>query len=167
MLEVLQVIGDGNPGGGTTAVLSLSEELSRRGVSVTIASQRSSHIIGQARKRGLRTLELEFAKRSHSRRIAHSFANYLRMCPPTVVHAHGARAGLPVAMLPQSVARSLVYTVHGFHYRQKPPGVRQVARMVERFCIGRSNVTVFVSNGDAQIARQERLIAAENRCQII
>jgi glycosyltransferase involved in cell wall biosynthesis len=167
MLEVLQVIGDGSPGGGTTAVLSLSEELSRRGASVTIASQRSSHIIGQARKRGLRTLELEFGRRRQSRRIAHCFANYLRMCPSTVVHAHGARAGLPIAMLPHDLALSRVYTVHGFHYRHKPPGIRHMARLIERFCIERSNATVFVSNGDARIAQQDRLVSRTTRYHVI
>lgn len=167
MLEVLQVIGDGSPGGGTTAVLLLSHELSRRGVSVTIASQHSSHIIEQARRRGLRIFELEFGKRHRSRRVTQSFANYLRMSPPTVVHAHGARAGLPVAMLSRDAAASRVYTVHGFHYREKPIGVRHMAKMVERFCIRRSNATVFVSNGDAKIARQEGLIDDQDHSHII
>ncbi len=167
MLEVLQVIGDGSLGGGTTAVLSLSQELSERGVAVTIASQRASHIIAQARERGLRTLELEFGTRRQSGRIAQSLANYLRNSPPAVVHAHGARAGLPVSMLPRDIGRSRIYTVHGFHYRQKPAGIRHVAKMVERFCIRRAMATVFVSNSDAQIARQEGLIADEGRCHVI
>lgn len=167
MLEVLQVIGDGSPGGGTTAVLSLSEELRRHGVSVTIASQSSSHIIAAAEKRGLQTLELDFSRRRESRRITKSLADYLDRRPHSVVHAHGARAGLPVAMLSGNATGRRVYTVHGFHYRQKPAGIRHMAKMVERFCIGRSNATVFVSNNDARFAREERLIDRKDHYRVI
>jgi glycosyltransferase involved in cell wall biosynthesis len=167
MHQVLQVIGDGRPGGGTTAVLGLAQGLAQKGIPVTIASDRNSYVIRQARASGIPVFELDFSRRFKTPRITMALAQYLRTSPPTIVHAHGARAGLPVAMLTASLRIGMAYTVHGFHFRHKPPVTRYLAKTTERFCIRRSSITVFVSYNDAQIACLEALITPNDRHQII
>jgi hypothetical protein len=133
--NILEIVGDGSIGGGTTAVLNLAVGLADRGVSVAIATQRDSYLAAEAQAAGLRTLGLDFGRRRNTLRLAHALGQSLEEIGGGVVHAHGARAGLPAALIPRSRRTAFVYTVHGFHYANKPFGIRQVARSVERFCM--------------------------------
>jgi glycosyltransferase involved in cell wall biosynthesis len=166
-MQVLQVIGDGKPGGGSTMVLSLARGLAQQGVSVAIASQNDSYIIHEASKSHIPVLELDFSKRRGTAGVTLALQHHLRASPPTIVHAHGARAGLPVAMLPRSSRVAMAYTVHGFHYRHKAAVVRHLAKAAERFCIRRAFAAVFVSANDARIAEEDGLTGGGNRWQII
>ena len=74
---------------------------------------------------------------------------------PSVLHAHGARAGLPAALIPGMLRCPFVYTVHGFHYVSKPIGVRALARQAERFCMNKAGATVFVSDFDRGLASDD------------
>ena len=167
MSTVLQVIGDGSAGGGTTAVLGLSLGLAARGRAVEIATQAGSYLAGEARKAGLPTLELDFRRRRDSWRAARALASRLEAIGPAVLHAHGARAGLPAALVPRARRAAFVYTVHGFHFVRRPTGVRQLARAVERFCIRRSSATVFVSEGDRRIALGDGLADRNDAHEVI
>ena len=88
------------------------------------------------------------------------------MLPGMVVHAHGARAGLPVALMQPALRTASVYTVHGFHYHHKPPGLRQLAIAAERFCMQRTAATVFVSTNDERMARKARLLPTGSVSQV-
>jgi len=158
MYHVLEVIGDGTPGGGTTAVLALSRELARRGAAVTIASQQGSYIIREARISGIRVLELDFRRRRSAINLGFALSRYIGNADVTVSHAHGARACLPFALLPEASRGPFAYTVHGFHYAPKPIGVRGLARAAERLCMSRSAITVFVARTDRNQAVAERLL---------
>lgn len=156
--NVLHLVGDGLAGGGTTIVLQLARGLARRGLSVTVGSQEKSYILDQAAKQGLPILPLDFTSRRNTVQVTRALRSYLRAHPDTVVHAHGARAGLPAFLLPGAFHAGLVYTVHGFHYGGKPVGPRHLAMAAERFCISRADATVFVSQHDADQAVKDRLL---------
>lgn len=159
---IVQVIADGRPGGGTTAVLTLSQLLARRGCDVVLISQEGSYLVEQARACGLRAHGLDFASRLNTLKIAMQLSRHFDELKPAVVHAHGARAGLPVALVARLRAgaqpKRLVYTVHGFHYLRKPPGLYQLARAAEALCIAQADCTNFVSDGDRLIAEREGLL---------
>lgn len=155
---ILQIVGDGAAGGGTTVVLQLARALADRGARVTVASQAGSYILGQARHDGLTTLPLDFSSRLNTFTLARRIARYLHDQPGTLVHAHGARAMLSLAMLPASYRSALIYTVHGFHFWKKPPGLRQLAMLAERVCAQRATAVVFVAANDATVAASRRLV---------
>jgi glycosyltransferase involved in cell wall biosynthesis len=156
--NVLHLVGDGLAGGGTTIVLQLARGLAERGLSVTVGSQDESYILDQAAKQGLPVLPLDFTSRRNTVQVTRALRSYLCAHPDTVVHAHGARAGLPASLLPGASHAGLVYTVHGFHYGDKPAGLRHLAMATERFCISRADVTVLVSQHDADRAAKDRLL---------
>ena len=167
MFSVLQVIGDGRPGGGTTAVLGLAQGLAQRGTPVAIASDAKSYLIYESRKNNIPAIELDFSKRRNTAKITAALFRHLRCSPPTIVHAHGARAGLPVAFLPAILRTRTAYTVHGIHFDHKKVGVRHLAKIAERFCIRRTAFTVFVSKSDAKLASDRGLVSRLDSCRVI
>ncbi len=164
---ILQIVGDGAAGGGTTVVLQLSQELAKQGATVTVASQAGSYILAQAERQGLFTLPLDFRSRGNTLALSRQISRYLAANPSSLVHAHGARAALTIALLPKARRRTLIYTVHGFHYSKKPPVVRHLAMLAERFCTQRATATVFVSSNDIKLAAQDRLLPRAARTQVI
>lgn len=165
------MIANGDPGGGTTAVLTLSRLLHEAGKWVAIASQRDSYILQAAQEFGLLTFPLEFSSRRAAIGAYSALAKLFQEQRPAIVHAHGNRAGLPV-----SLARRLYrgknfgrffYTVHGFHFQAKPPGLFQLARQAEKMAIHEADCTIFVSEGDRRIANQHRLLAHPDRCSVV
>lgn len=168
---VLQVIGNGDPGGGTTAVLTLAQMLRESGERVLIVSQKGSHILDAAREQGLATVGLEFASRSAAAAACKSLSALIADLRPDIVHAHGGRAGLPVALARRWFSRrhgfGMVYTVHGFHFPLKRAGVRQLARLSELFCMSQADHTIFVSASDSGIAHDHRLVTRPGSTTII
>jgi glycosyltransferase involved in cell wall biosynthesis len=112
-------------------------------------------------------LELDFRTRRNTRAVASALASYLRKAPGTVLHAHGARAGLAATLLPAALRSAFIYTVHGFHYGNKPPGAKQLAMAAERLCMHRATATVFVSAADARTAHTARLLPKRAMSEVI
>ena len=157
-LEVIHVVGDGTAGGGTTVVLQLAAGLQDRGAKVTVAGPNGSYLLSEAAGAGHAVLGLDFSSRLKTRSVARALARHMRERGGSLVHAHGARAGLAAALLPSSPRRGLVYTVHGFHYSEKRFGIRHFAMVAERVCIQRATATIFVSSHDASLARGAKLL---------
>ena len=112
-------------------------------------------------------LELDFKKRRTTVSVARELTNYLRRAPGTLVHSHGARAGLAAAMTPVALRSTLIYTVHGFHFRNKLPGIKYLAMAAERVCMQRATATVFVSSNDADTACRARLLPRRAMSEVI
>lgn len=169
--EILQVIGSGEPGGGTTAVLTLAGMLHKAGEAVAIVSQRDSYLLQEAARLGIPTHGLDFASRGKAMLAFTELARLFRRVQPEIVHAHGSRAGLPVSLACRFLAGSrpwrFVYTVHGFHFLAKPAGAFHLARAVERLCIAEADWTNFVSFGDRAIAQRQGLLHRPGSSSVI
>jgi glycosyltransferase involved in cell wall biosynthesis len=157
-LRILHIIADGAPGGGPTVVQTLCEHLAPCGVDSLILTQAGSHLQSQAKATGVRTLGLDFSRRAAGLKLSSRISQIIRDEKIDIVHAHGARSALPVALMPRAARPGFVYTVHGFHYRRKSVLPRLAAREVERFCIAQADVTVFVAAADQALADRERLL---------
>lgn len=168
--KIVQVIGNGDPGGGTTAVLTLAAMLRNAGHESVVVSQQGSYLLEQAGRLGIAIHGLDFSSRGGAIANCSALAAFIRQQAPAVVHAHGNRAGLPCALAMRLLGRSarprFVYTVHGFHFLSKQGLAFHLARLAERFCIAQADWTNFVSLGDAAIAREHHL-ADPARTQVI
>ena len=167
MARIVHVLGDGRAGGGTTVVFDLCRLLKQQGEAMTIVTQSGSRLAREAGAGGLSVVELDFSHRYRTPVVAVALGRALRQIRPAVVHAHGARAAAPVALLPRALAPRFIYTVHGFHYRRKPPPVRQLAWLSEAFCIARAGCTVFVSDADFAHARSAGLLSHSREQRVI
>jgi len=166
-LRVLEAVADGRPGGGTTQVLQLVAQLAREpGCEVHLLSQTGSYALAQAAALGAEVHGLDFFGQGRlSPSIWWGVRRLLRRLDPDLVHAHGARAALPLATW-RRAARPLIYSVHGYHFPSKLPGLRALGALAERWCSARAAATVFVCEHDRRLAEGHGILAA-GRSQVI
>ncbi|MEM9825861.1 MAG: glycosyltransferase [Planctomycetota bacterium] len=174
-MKVLQIIADGSPGGGTTAVLELSRHLMNAGLEVGILSQRQSHALQMAKAMGLKVIDGADFFRSRwdpgiVRRIREAVSNYR----PDVTHVHGSRAGLAwiratgqLQKRGRGASERGVYTVHGYQFWKKPTPIRQIAQAVERRISRFAFRTIHVSSSDRKFALSCGLLDSADRGVVI
>jgi glycosyltransferase involved in cell wall biosynthesis len=167
-LRILEAVADGRPGGGTTQVLQLVAQLAREpGCEVHLLSQRGSYALAQAAALGAAVHGLDFFGRGRfSPSVWQGARRLLRRLRPDLVHAHGARAALPLAAPWCPAGRPLIYSVHGYHFPPKPPGIRALGALAERWCSARAAATVFVCEHDRRLAEGQGILA-QCRSQVI
>lgn len=158
LIDIVQVIGDGTVGGGTTYVIELATQLVRHGHHTTIITDAGSFLEGQARTLGASAIGLPFKRRRNTPVLAALLHHHLGMIRPAVVHAHGARAGLPVSLITEGKPWNFIYTVHGLHYTDKRNPFRSLGWLAERVCMRRADKVVFVARHDREAARQSGLL---------
>jgi glycosyltransferase involved in cell wall biosynthesis len=152
-MRLLQALADGRLGGGTTHVLQLIEAL-RNDLSaeVHLVTQAGSPVIAEACRRGAIAHELDFFAFRLDPRVWVRLKHLVERVRPDLIHAHGARAGLPMT---RAAGRThLLYSVRGYHFVGKPPGVRQLAIAAERRCSARAELTLFVAEHDRALAER-------------
>ena len=153
--RILEIVADGAPGGGTTAVLGLCTDLIAMGErEVALVTDAGSYAAAQARQLGIDVHELGFFTSRFDPRIRAGLRRLIGKLRPDVIHAHGARAALPLAAIERGEA-ARVYTVHGYHFAKKRWPMRTLARAAEARIAREVDYGIFVSNAD-------RIIAAEN-----
>jgi glycosyltransferase involved in cell wall biosynthesis len=165
--RVVHVIGDGRPGGGTTFVLNLAGATVGHGFDPTIVTQENSYLLHRARKAGFTAIGMDFATRARSLALSLRLKKVLMGLDPALIHLHGTRAGLPVALSGTWIRRPVVYTVHGLHFHHKTGLRRWAGRVAESICFKCARETVFVSAGDKEQARQESILAHARRSRVL
>ena len=168
-VRIAHIVADGRPGGGSTVVLGLIDEMARNGgMSITLISEPRSYLEEQARRLGV-----EFVG-------CNLFTGWFDPTPPwrllqalgprrfDLAHLHGLRAAHHAVRCPlRARLGRLVYTIHGLHQLHAPQPVRALANVVERQAMQRVDVPVFVSHADLESARQWALLPAQSAATVI
>ena len=159
MKRIVHVIADGKPGGGTTNVLALLEDLRARGsVEVAVVCDASSYLEEEARRLGVETIGLRFFRGRLSPWTILALRRALIRFQPALVHAHGSRAGFQTACALLGTDLRFVYTVRGYHFLGKPRWLRGLAALAESWASHRATVTVHVCEHDRRVALQRGLL---------
>ena len=156
-MRVLHVMADGRAGGGPTVVLTLCEQMRKEGVEVGVATAANSYLHERCQALQIPVFGIDFSRRTATWRLHSVLEGAARDFKADVIHAHGARSALPVALIDPRKRPPLVYTVHGFHHSAKRWPGRPAGRLAEKFCIARAAATIFVSRGDQSLAQREGL----------
>jgi glycosyltransferase involved in cell wall biosynthesis len=167
--RILQVLPDGSPGGGATAVLGLSRDLNRSGdFDITLLTRPGSPLAATAAAEGLAVATLDFFAARLDPRLPGRLHRLIDAIRPDLIHAHGARAGLPFTATTLRRTAPLAYTVHGYHHANKTLPLRLLGRLAERRIAGRADAVVFVAEGDRARADREAILArADARGRVI
>lgn len=162
-MRVLEVLADGSPGGGNTAVLGLGSDLTATGDwDVSLITQPGSDAFRQAEARGIATYGFDFFTSRFDLTIPRRLEPLVKNIAPHIVHAHGARsANAFCSQVFQARSFPLVYTVHGFHYQKKALPLRLLGREAERRIARHADRIVFVSQQDRDTAVAERFIGED------
>jgi glycosyltransferase involved in cell wall biosynthesis len=148
---ILQAVADGRLGGGTTHVLQLIDGTRDAFPGeIRLLSQHGSPILEEAERRGIRSYGLDFFKSRADLRLWLEIRRLLARVRPSLIHAHGARAALPLTHAGH--AGPCLYSVHGYHFAAKGGLARHGGRISSR-----ATTTVFVSPGDREIARRHAI----------
>ena len=152
-MKILQIVADGNPGGGTTFVLEMLKSLE----DPILLSQKGSHVIKLARSLGVETHEINFFTSRLDLSIAWRMQKLIKHIQPDVIHVHGNRAAffLSFCRCPCPV----VYTIHGLHglYNGNLFG-----KWGEKKAVQCADRIVFVSKAEEQLALKKKLLSHSN-----
>lgn len=154
---VLEAVADGRLGGGTTHVLQLIETLARElPAEIHLVSQAGSPALAEAARRGAETHGIDFFVSRLDPRPWWRLRALVGELRPALIHAHGARAALPLTWARGRVP--LLYSVHGYHFVGKPALPRRLAIAAERRCSAAAATTVFVSTHDQDLAARHGIL---------
>ncbi len=168
-MRILQIVADGNPGGGTTCVLQLVEDLINAGHEVHFVCQTNSYAEQQGKRLGAIVHRgIDFFRSRMDATVAYALKDTIHEVFPQVVHLHGGRAAFFAARGGLSTASiKSVYTVHGYHFLRKRQPLRWLAQMAERKIAKHVCHTVFVSEYDRRVAERLKLLPARHPHRVI
>ena len=154
-MRVLEIVADGNPGGGTTHVLQILRGL-RSTHSMGLITQSQSYLFHQAKELDIPSYGLHFFPSRVNLAVSFRLNKIYSEWKPDLIHVHGGRAGLFHTITGTTVPT--VYAVHGFHFVHKPIGIRWLATFIEGVIISRANRIIFESEYDANLARACKIL---------
>jgi glycosyltransferase involved in cell wall biosynthesis len=153
MKHIVQIVADGDAGGGTTFVLGLISDMSKLDYRISLITAPDSYAYRQAVSAGIFVQGFDLFTSRLDLRLSGRLAELLASLSPDLVHVHGARAAHPFTYGALYETRfPVVYTVHGYHFLKKGCIGRLAGLMAERRIAHRVNHICFVSNGDLRIA---------------
>jgi glycosyltransferase involved in cell wall biosynthesis len=167
LTKVVQLVGDGARGGGTTYIAGLTAALIKHDYDLTVITDAGSFLADHAASLGASVIGLPFNARRNTPALALRLREHLNRIDPAVVHAHGARAALPTGLAGLTRSWKFVYTVHGLHFQAKTEPARTLGRLAERFCMQRSDHVVFVAGHDREIAWKYGLLPAAAHSEVV
>lgn len=163
-MRILQIVADGNPGGGTTHVLQILSNLQDQ-ISLALISQSNSYIIHETKKMGIPTFEDNFFTSWINFPLSYRIKEIVREFSPDLVHIHGGRAGFFYSLA--QVKTPTVYTVHGYHFLHKPRIFRNLSIISEKFICNRSNHVIFVSDHDRKLSLKFKILPNLDKASVI
>jgi len=154
-MKVLQIVADGNPGGGTTFVLEMIDSIENP-VLITQKDSYSLEAAGSIPKYGVNFFTARF-----DMRIPLKMRRIIDEVNPDLIHVHGGRAAFFLSFVPKKCP--IIYTIHGLHgiYQGTP-----LSKWAQRKAIKKADLTVFVSKGEEDVALKHDLIRGANHCVI-
>jgi glycosyltransferase involved in cell wall biosynthesis len=168
-MKVMQIIADGAPGGGTTSVVALAEDLLAAGVEVVVCSQRSSYALREAQRLGAETCDgLDFFRSRLDRRVVTQLRSVVDGIAPDVIHVHGGRAAFAwLRGCNRSRRKRTIYTVHGYQFWRKRPLIRLLAKQAERRISRSVFKTIHVSKSDQDVALEQSFVSGPTSSRVI
>jgi glycosyltransferase involved in cell wall biosynthesis len=163
-MRVLQIVADGNPGGGTTHVLQILRDF-RSTHSLGLITQSQSYLFHQAKELDIPSYGLHFFPSRVNLSVSFRLNGIYSEWKADLIHVHGGRAGFFHTITWTAVPT--VYTVHGCHFIHKPIGIRWLATAIERVIMSRADRIIFVSEHDAKIARACKILPENKPTTII
>lgn len=148
-MTILQIVADGNPGGGTTFVLELMGDS-------PLLTQKNSYAAKLTS-----AYEIDFFTSRLDLRIPLKINKVIDEVKPDLIHVHGGRAAFFLSFCKKVCP--IIYTIHGLH------GIYQGLRFskwAERKAMQKADLVTFVSHAEEELALRHNLLRGANHCVI-
>ena len=152
-MKILQIVADGDPGGGTTFVLEMIKSLDQP----LLLTQKDSYALRQARSLGIECYELDFFTSRLDFSICWRMQKIIKRANPECIHVHGSRAAFFLSFCRPPCP--VLYTIHGLHGLYNG---NLLGRWGERQAIRCADRVVFVSKWEESLAKKKRLLPRAN-----
>jgi hypothetical protein len=96
-MRVLEIVADGNTGGGTEHVLQILRGLSNIRA-LGLITQANSHLLSEAHALGIKCFGMNLFRSRADARVPFELRKIVRKFEPQLVHVHGGRAGFFVPL---------------------------------------------------------------------
>lgn len=154
-MKILQIVADGNPGGGTTFVLDVLRSLD----APVLLTQKNSYALEKAGE--ILKYGIDFFTSRFDLRIPLKMQKILDEVKPDLIHVHGGRAAFFLSFCRKNCP--VLYTVHGLH------GIHQglkFSKWGERKAMKEATLVNFVSHVEEELALEKNLLRGTNHCVI-
>lgn len=163
-MRILQVVADGNPGGGTTIVLGLVEACLDAEMETHLLVQAGSYAAERGRALGATVHEADFFAGRFNREAERRIEEVAGTIRPDAIHVHGGRAAF---FARRGLPAPTAYTVHGYHFLRKAPIQRALGRLAERQAARMATEMVFVCRFDLELCERMSLAPSRTPKQVI
>ncbi len=168
--HVLHVLA-GQAGEMPAYVAALARGLHSTGLRVSVACGRGAALAGVLREDGVPVLELDLARPAHSVGDAAAARAIVRFCHEravSVLHGHGTRAGVLVALAGARCGVPSLYTPHGWAFEQPGPAAVRAARAAfERRLVRGFHTGVITMSDSGRAAAERWRVASADSVRVI
>ena len=156
--KILLTIRQGKIGGGETHVLQIAEHHDRSKYAVFVLSFTEGEMVDRLKQIGIPCYVIKTTK-PFDVRVWKKVQKLVKELKIDIIHAHGTRAMSNSFWAAKSLAKPLIYTVHGWSFHKTDsPFVYRLKTKIERFLTKRSNTTICVSKSNQLQAKKEFLL---------
>ena len=157
--HILLVLPGGAQGGGATLVFQLIEALHNEvGLKFSLITEPGSYAELKARTLGIDVYVVPMMQSRFSRGSTQKLHSLFTELKPTIIHAHGSRAGFYCARAGANQFARFIYAVHGYHFVSKSFLLRCAAIWLERFTHRVADVVTNDGLNEFDLARKKRFV---------
>ena len=153
-IKVLEVIRQGQIGGGESHLLDLIELMDKAHFEPVCLSFTSGEMVNRLESQGIKCHVIN-SQRGFDLAVQKKVINLIKQEHIAIVHAHGTRAASNVLFPVVRLKLPFVYTVHGWSFHDDQNRlVYGLRKWGERAICGRADRVICVSEGNAQTGRE-------------
>lgn len=134
MIRILEVIRQGQIGGGESHLLDLISFLDRNQIEPICLSFTDGEMINRLKQMGV-TCHIIKTDKPFDLKIQKTIKKLIIDCHIDIVHAHGSRAASNMAWPAHSLHLPFIYTVHGWSFHDDQPWIIRKLRALSEKCI--------------------------------
>lgn len=154
-VKVLEVIRQGQIGGGESHLLDLIDNFDSSQVEVVVLAFTGGPMITSLQQKGIKTYIIE-TNSAFDLKILKSIKVIVRAENIQLIHAHGSRAASNVFIIAKQLHIPLIYTIHGWSFHQdQNPLIYRLKCLSEKMLCYYSNQVICVSESNKITGERE------------
>lgn len=153
-IKILEVIRQGEIGGGESHVIDLIEGFDKQKIEPVVLAFTDGHMIKTLRKQGIKCYVIH-TRKAFDFRIYREIEYIIREENIELIHAHGSRAASNMLWSSLKTKLPMLYTVHGWSFHQdQNPFVYQLRALSEKLICHFCKEVICVSDNNLQTGKK-------------
>lgn len=164
-VKVLEVIRQGEIGGGESHVLDLVAGFDKDKVNPIIMAFTDGHMIETLKQEGFTCYVVE-TRKAFDLSVQKKIIDIIKKEGIQLIHAHGSRAASNMLWTIDKLKLPMIYTVHGWSFHQdQNPFIHYLRALSEKLICSKSKQVICVSESNRQSGIKS--FGLKNNCQVI